>query len=228
MHDLWLGTREMNGWLAARVPIPHSLLASLSDKARALAFWIPECEDLHLITLAHGAGIEAHSSGKTIKSFRREILEAVGGGFEWAAIEDAISHFVSCAYHVAGYRIQMEAAEFSPWWRYRTVGDALVRAGHARHDGAIYRYDDPWWQTNYPLNGWGCRCYAETLSDRQAKPLLEKQRHDRSNAAEPGFRHNAALSPQAGEIRELADAMRKAGLPAFEAGRFGTIQTQHG
>ena len=40
----------------------------------------------------------------------------------------------------------------------------------ARHGTCeVLRHDDPWWQVHYPPNGWGCKCYVESLSPREAE-----------------------------------------------------------
>lgn len=51
-----------------------------------------------------------------------------------------------------------------PYWRYVSILDARTTpACRARH-GEIRRADDPWWQTNYPPNHWGCRASVVTVS----------------------------------------------------------------
>lgn len=52
-----------------------------------------------------------------------------------------------------------------PWVRYITAGDARVRPAHAAWHGVILRWDDPWWDTHFPPNGFNCRCHAQSLSD---------------------------------------------------------------
>lgn len=48
-------------------------------------------------------------------------------------------------------------------FRYATVGDTRVRPSHAAMEGVTLPKDDPWWQRNFPPNGWGCRCQAIEL-----------------------------------------------------------------
>jgi uncharacterized protein with gpF-like domain len=44
----------------------------------------------------------------------------------------------------------------------------------------ILRHDNPWWSTHTPQNGWGCKCYIETLADRDLKKQgLEPTSKDR-------------------------------------------------
>jgi SPP1 gp7 family putative phage head morphogenesis protein len=47
-----------------------------------------------------------------------------------------------------------------PNLQYQTVGDKLVRPEHQLLDGIVKPLDDPFWNTHYPPNGWGCRCEA--------------------------------------------------------------------
>ena len=41
--------------------------------------------------------------------------------------------------------------------------------------------DDPWWNTHYPPNGWGCNCFVEALNRRD----LERLGKDRPDNAPP-------------------------------------------
>lgn len=45
-----------------------------------------------------------------------------------------------------------------PTLRYETAGDERVRQSHRALDGVVRPVDDPFWDTYYPPNGWGCRC----------------------------------------------------------------------
>ena len=36
-------------------------------------------------------------------------------------------------------------------------------------NGLVYRYDDPFWKSFYPPNGWRCRCRVNALSERNVK-----------------------------------------------------------
>lgn len=72
--------------------------------------------------------------------------------------------------HAAGRWEQIQRTkERRPYLEYLTVGDARVRPEHARWDSIILPIDDPFWDTHYPPNGWGCRCTVRTLNDRQLK-----------------------------------------------------------
>jgi len=60
--------------------------------------------------------------------------------------------------------------EAIPNLKYQTVGDSAVRASHQILDGVIKSIDDAFWKTNYPPNGYGCRCEVVQTLDNEVTP----------------------------------------------------------
>ena len=76
-----------------------------------------------------------------------------------------------------------EVAPSRPWWRYRHSRDATKpRPLHVAWNGLVLRHDDPFWDTRYPQNGWGCGCEVDTLADRD----LEREGIRPSKAPDDG------------------------------------------
>lgn len=48
--------------------------------------------------------------------------------------------------------------EVAPWLKYKTAEDERVRESHRGLNNVVKKVDDPFWNTYYPPNGWGCRC----------------------------------------------------------------------
>jgi len=71
-----------------------------------------------------------------------------------------------------------------PNLRYDTAGDARVRPKHVLLDGAIHPVNDPFWDVNYPPNGWRCRCKV-IQTDAEANGKIANFQPDK------GFRQNA-------------------------------------
>uniref|UniRef100_UPI0018AC3C76 phage head morphogenesis protein n=1 Tax=Burkholderia pseudomallei TaxID=28450 RepID=UPI0018AC3C76 len=61
------------------------------------------------------------------------------------------------AYMAGRYATQLEQVDTHPYWEYVAVLDSRTRPAHRALAGAIYRYDDPFWLTFYPPNGYRCR-----------------------------------------------------------------------
>ena len=71
------------------------------------------------------------------------------------------------AYAHGRYRQQLENAEDRPYWQYNARNDARTRASHAALDKVVFRYDDPFWDSHYPPNGFNCRCRVRALTRAQ-------------------------------------------------------------
>lgn len=79
------------------------------------------------------------------------------------------------AYMAGRYASQLEAVDTHPYWEYVAVLDSRTRPAHRALAGSVYRYDDPFWQTFYPPNGYRCRCRVRTRTqgyvDRNDVPV---------------------------------------------------------
>ena len=61
-----------------------------------------------------------------------------------------------------------------PFWRYKHSDSVLhPRPEHLSWDGLVLPHDDPFWQSHYPPNGWGCQCkvFAESERSLERKKL---------------------------------------------------------
>lgn len=77
-------------------------------------------------------------------------------------------------------RIQ-RTADRRPYLRYVALKDGRTRKEHLAWHDTVLRWDDPWWNTHYPPNGWGCRCKVQQLSERD----LDRYGYEVSSAAPP-------------------------------------------
>lgn len=79
------------------------------------------------------------------------------------------------AYNAGRYLQQMQDVDFAPYLQYCAIMDERTRPSHAELDGKTFRYDDPFWQEFYPPNGWGCRCYVNSVNTRDLAPRQLEQ-----------------------------------------------------
>jgi len=80
-----------------------------------------------------------------------------------------------------------------PYLKYVTMRDELVRDEHRIMDGIVRAVDDPFWDMNYPPNGWNCRCDAEQLTAGEGEKDPGLKRED------PGVEHDVSFRGNVGK-----------------------------
>ena len=142
------------------------------------AFVVAGAAKAELLTDLRGAVDGAIAEGETLAKFRKRfdaIVDKHGwsynGGRDWRTRVIYDTNLRTS--YAAGRYEQMQAVkELRPYWRYRhSHASEEPRAEHLEWDGTVLDADDPWWDAHYPPNGWGCKCYVETLSERDLKDL---------------------------------------------------------
>jgi len=76
---------------------------------------------------------------------------------------------IQTAYMAGRYKEQINNIENRPYFQYVAVMDRRTRPSHAMLNGRVFRYDDEFWNSFYPPNGWGCRCRVRSLSEDNIK-----------------------------------------------------------
>lgn len=103
--------------------------------------------------------------GKSIDWFRKA-FDAIVDAHGWAHTGErnwrsrVIYQTNLTTSYAAGRLAQLrdpELLDLKPYWTYRHNDSVLnPRPEHQAWDGLTLPADDPWWQTHYPPNGWGC------------------------------------------------------------------------
>lgn len=60
-------------------------------------------------------------------------------------------------------------ASARPYWMYDAMNDSRTRPSHRVLDNRVFRHDDPFWDTLFPPNGWGCRCLVRSLTATEVR-----------------------------------------------------------
>lgn len=95
------------------------------------------------------------------------------------------------AYGAGKANVESEPAIQEILWGYKyvTVGDSRVRPSHAAMDGVTLPAKHAFWETNYPPNGWACRCQAIPLFEaEEVVPPAEAGKGGEIGRADEGFR----------------------------------------
>ncbi|MDG6478414.1 phage minor head protein [Glaesserella parasuis] len=169
----------------------------LYDSALARATTISKLTDLDITRDIYGSMEKARREGKSFNEWKKTLVgdlerkgwvyghdKAISRGIDGKLLADPKTgeHFgtprrlntiyrtnMQQAYSAARYQRYMDNVDNRPYWQYSAVGDKRTRPAHQALNGKIYRYDDPFWATFYPPNGFNCRCTVIALSERDLK-----------------------------------------------------------
>ena len=173
---------EALAFFRAKLNLPTQRWDDLLGAAHDRAFVVAGAMKADLLVDLRAAVDKAMADGTTIETFRKDFNQIVaqrgwtgwtgqgtkaGEAWRTRVIYDT-NLFTS--YSAGRYQQMKEVSKSRPYWRYRH-SNAVVhpREEHVAWDGLILRGDDPWWQTHYPPGGFGCKCYVETLAERDLK-----------------------------------------------------------
>lgn len=169
---------EAIAYLRAKVNFPTERWDDLAGQSHDRYWAVAGATKADLLTDLHTAVQKGLEQGTTLETFRADFERIVAKhgwtGWTGEGSPEGVAWRTNVIYgtnlrtaYAAGRRAQrLEIAPQRPWWRYRhndTVSEP--RPAHLGWDGVTLRSDDPWWQIHDTPNGWGCRCYIETLSD---------------------------------------------------------------
>lgn len=171
-----LPPEEAIRFFRAKVNTPTRAWDDLRHGAHARAWSVAGVQADDMLTDIRRAMDKAIAQGTTLDEFRRDIAPLLtdlgwadrGPGYVGWRTRVIYETNMRTAY-AAGRYAEMtdpDVLEARPFWRYRHSGKRDARPQHKAWDGLVLRADDPFWQSHYPPNGWGCGCYVQSLGPR--------------------------------------------------------------
>jgi len=227
---------EAIDYYRGKLNIPTTRWADLWKAQHDIGFMIAGATQADLLNDLRQAIDKAISQGTTLAAFRKDFDKAVAhygwdynGGRNWRS-RIIYETNLRTAYQAGRYQQMQAIAHRRPYWRYRHSDSvANPRPQHVAWDGMILRHDDPFWQTHYPPNGWGCKCYLETLAERDLKrfgktgpdkaPPIETyewtdkvtgELHHVPIGIDPGWDYAPGATPRIHQVREQIQRKAKA------------------
>lgn len=78
---------------------------------------------------------------------------------------------ITQAYNAGRYQQMVALKDIRPYWVYRHTSTEHPRLQHLAWNGIILPADDPWFNTHYAQNGWGCKCRIDSLTHTEAERM---------------------------------------------------------
>lgn len=237
--DYWKSLSLMTGEQARK----------LDAGARSRAYYVSCLKEMDEIALVHTASLEALENGTTFAVFKERLASL---GMPDHLLKTIFTTNLQTAYAAGRYAKMQEFKGTRPYWRYVTLGDNRVRLSHAVLSGMVFPADHPFWNENYPPNGYRCRCGVQSLSERRVErekltvqkempgdmmwtdPKTGMEYHVARPGADDGFRNNpgkdwfAGLHPEEVAFDAGEDLVKSALciLPKPDSADFADVQTR--
>lgn len=170
--------KEQIAFLRAKRNVLTEAWTDVWESEHDHAFMIAGANRIDLLVDLRAAVERAISEGTGLEAFRRDFDRIVAkygwqykGGRNWRT--RVIFETNLRTSYAAGRYAQLQALKrVMPYWRYRH-SDAVMhpRPAHQAWDRLVLLADDPWWDTHFPPNGWGCQCTVEGLDERGLKRM---------------------------------------------------------
>lgn len=163
--------------------------AEMINEDHATAFTVAKVAQLDLLREIRASLDETMRSGGTFESWKAALVPQLQKAGWWGLVTDPAltgtdqpvlvnerrlktifrTNVRMSQSAAAWLKIQQEKDLF-PFLRY--LSDHFrkePREDHRSWHGLILPVDHPWWLTNFPPNGWGCRCHFEQVSEDRMK-----------------------------------------------------------
>ena len=183
-----LAFREAIGYLRQKVSLPSKTWRDLEGRAHDRGFIVSGAMKEALIEDLRAAVDDAVAKGITLREFRErfEAIVAKHGWTGWIGEDSPQGRAwrarviydtnLRTAY-AAGRWKQMtdpDMVKVRPYWMYKhgeTRTPRVPRLQHVNWDDLVLRWDDPWWKTHYPPNGFSCSCGVRPVSRRELEKM---------------------------------------------------------
>ncbi|HLD66045.1 MAG TPA: phage minor head protein [Pseudomonas sp.] len=175
-----LSFREQNEFLRRKLPSVDYF--AVRGAAHDHSFVVAGAHRADMVADIQQVLQSALDNGDTLEAFREDfaaVLDNYGwqpeGGRAWRS--RVIYETNLRTSYAAGRYQQLQAVKATrPYWMYEH-SDAVItpRPEHEAWHGLVIAADDPWWETHYPPNGWGCQCRVRALNERDLQRLGKDQ-----------------------------------------------------
>jgi uncharacterized protein with gpF-like domain len=173
-----------------------------SKKLKPTEHWTEVWREEHVtsFTVARSAGydilkdiqdalVENLKTGQTFRHFQKQLIPILQAKGWWGESTDSVTGNVvelgsprrlkiiydaniRTARAAAQWQRIQERVQSHPFLLYQLGPSLEHRAEHEGWAGMIVHANDPFWETHFPPNGWGCKCYVRQINNREAQRLL--------------------------------------------------------
>ncbi|KAF0145098.1 MAG: BcepMu30 [Nitrospirae bacterium] len=153
------------------------------QEAHAKAFTVAKVTRMDILEDIRNSIQKALKEGTTLQQFKKDLLPTLArkgwgpSGVDMETMKLAEPWRMKTIYevnmqtalNVGRYKFDIANVDNRPYWMYVALRDSKTRPAHAALNGKVFRYDDPFWNSFYPPNGFRCRCRVRAVSRQDIK-----------------------------------------------------------
>lgn len=211
----------------------------------AYAFTVAKATEMDVLTSIRSEVSKAIAEGRTLEAFRADLeprLRTLGWWGKQLRVDPITGETITAQLgsprrlktiywantRTANAAGQWERAQRTkralPYLVYRLGPSEVHRPHHVARAGTVLPIDDPFWDSWYPPNGWGCKCWvrqitrseADSLGGESATPdiptkeFINKRTGERAQVpvgVDPGWHTNPGKAPARNVARFLASTL---------------------
>lgn len=203
-----LSFQEAIDYFRQKIQLPTETWTDIWEGMHSRAFVVAGAMKDELLSDFFSAIDKAISEGTTIADFRKAFDETVArNGWSYKGERGwrtgvIFNTNLRTAYATGNYKQMMATRESRPYWRYIGGLSEHPRPLHLEWNGTVLPADDPWWDTHFVPNGWGCKCQIVSHS------LEELQRDGREvSDSAPDNGTYQWTNPDTGEVIDIPNGI---------------------
>jgi hypothetical protein len=170
---------ESSRFFENKLNIPTEAWTDLWTVQHAKGFMVAGAYKADLLTDFRDAVQKAIDGQTTLKDFQGQFDTIVAKhGWDYNGSRNWRSSLiyntnVRTSYMAGRWQQLTESGSMMPYLLYRHADGVMhPRPLHVSWSGIILPSDDPWWDTHYPPNGWGCHCTVFAASEQEYQAAL--------------------------------------------------------
>lgn len=194
----------------------------MQHEAHHKAFTVAKVTRLDLLSDIHSSITDAMENGTRFEDWKKQIIPTLEAKGWWGKkeivnpstgevkevviggrrLKTIFKTNTMVARSTARYDQQMRSD--LPYLQYVGGLSEHPRMSHMAKNGIVLLKSDPWWQSNYPPNAWGCHCEVRAWSEAQIKRRgwsVSTAAHE--NIATPDWSYNPGAGNLIGKLSKI-------------------------
>lgn len=227
-------------WFGSKKLKPQFDYRDVYREEHAYAFVVAKVMQMDVLQSIYDELNKALKDGQTFQQFKNNLIPTLQKQGWWGEKEELDPYTQKRRVVRLGnprrlktiYRVNTRTARAAGQWqrieRTRKSHPYLVyelgasrehREQHVRWAGILLPSNDPFWQTHYPPNGWGCKCRVRQVSQREYERLKATGRY---LTEAPAINRKEWINKRSGEVHQVPEGID----PSFDT-NVGTARQQH-